>query len=159
MTWFDWAEVDVRLLEFTRRLIAFRLAHPVFRRRRFLSGMDRGMLRWFTPAGTGVTAEQWADPAARAVAVHLEGQDEPDRANNGSLLVDDDFLVLVNAWWQPLDFVLPPICADQVWVAEIDTFDLEDTAEHGKPGAGDRVTVGPRSIVVLRGTAGRPGPG
>ena len=34
--------VDTELLDFTRRLIAFRRAHPVFRRRRFLSGADHG---------------------------------------------------------------------------------------------------------------------
>ena len=31
-------DVDADLLAFTRRLIALRLAHPVFRRRRFLAG-------------------------------------------------------------------------------------------------------------------------
>ena len=38
ITWFDWSAVDEDLLAFTRRLIALRLAHPVFRRRRFLVG-------------------------------------------------------------------------------------------------------------------------
>ena len=49
----------------------------------------------------------WADPNARAIAIHLDGSDDPDRADDGTLLVDDDFLVLVNSWWEPLDFVLP----------------------------------------------------
>jgi isoamylase len=154
LTWFDWGHVDEDLLAFTRTLIAFRLAHPVFRRRRFLSGIDRSLLRWFTPAGTVVTAEQWGDPGARGVAIHLEGQDAPDHAADGSPLLDDDFLVLVNAWWQPLEFVLPAICAGQQWVAEIDTFEPSAVAAHGKRHAGDRVAAGPRSIVVLRGTAG-----
>ena len=78
LTWFDWAHVDDDLLAFTRQVIAFRLAHPVFRRKRFLSGVDPGMLRWYTPAGTIITGEQWADPGARSLAIHLEGQDEPD---------------------------------------------------------------------------------
>ena len=153
LTWFDWGHVDEDLLAFTRTLIAFRLAHPVFRRRRFLSGIDRSLLRWFTPAGTVVTAEQWGDPGARGVAIHLEGQDAPDHAADGSPLLDDDFLVLVNAWWQPLEFVLPAICAGQQWVAEIDTFEPSTVTAHGKRHAGDRVAAGPRSIVVLRGTA------
>jgi isoamylase len=153
LTWFDWGHVDEDLLAFTRTLIAFRLAHPVFRRRRFLSGIDRSLLRWFTPAGTVVTAEQWGDPGARGVAIHLEGQDAPDHAADGSPLLDDDFLVLVNAWWQPLEFVLPAICAGQQWVAEIDTFEPSAVTAHAKRHAGDRVAAGPRSIVVLRGTA------
>ncbi len=153
LTWFDWGHVDEDLLAFTRTLIAFRRAHPVLRRRRFLSGIDRSMLRWFTPAGTVVTAEQWGDPGARGVAIHLEGQDAPDHAADGSPLLDDDFLVIVNAWWQPLEFVIPAICAGQQWVAEIDTFEPSAVTAHGKRHAGDRVAAGPRSIVVLRGTA------
>ena len=39
LSWYDWAAVDEPLLDFTRRLIALRRAHPVFRRRRwFLDG-------------------------------------------------------------------------------------------------------------------------
>jgi isoamylase len=150
-TWFDWEHVDDDLLAFTRQVIAFRLAHPVFRRKRFLTGVDPGTLRWYTPTGTIITGQQWADPGARSLAIHLEGQDEPDRAADGTLLLDDDFIVLVNAWWEPLAFVLPEISAGQKWVAEIDTYDPSATAAHGTCGAGDRVTAGPRSIIVLRG--------
>ena len=32
--------------------VAFRKAHPVFRRRRFLAGREAAELGWFTPAGT-----------------------------------------------------------------------------------------------------------
>ena len=40
MTWFDWANADAALLDFTKTLIAFRRAHLVFRRRRFLAGAE-----------------------------------------------------------------------------------------------------------------------
>jgi isoamylase len=150
LTWFDWNAVDEELLAFTRRLVAFRLAHPVFRRRRFLAGVDWQNLRWYTPAGTIVTGEQWADPNARSVAIYLDGTDGPDHAADGTLLVDDDFLVLVNGWWEPLDFVVPPIRPGQTWQAEIDTFDPMAVADGDKRTAGEAVTAGPRSIVVLR---------
>jgi hypothetical protein len=127
--------------------------NPVFPRRRFLSGADWRQLRWYTPAGSIVTGEQWAGPDARAVAIYLEGQDAPDRVADGTLLVDDDFLVLVNGWWEPLDFVVPQSPEPQVWQAEIDTFDPE--AERCKLTAGDRVRVGPRSVLVLRGPIAR----
>jgi hypothetical protein len=38
-----------QLLAFTRRLVAFRRAHPVFRRCRFLVGIEAAELAWFTP--------------------------------------------------------------------------------------------------------------
>ena len=44
ITWLDWANADKDLLDFTRHLIAFRRAHPVFRRRRFLAGTEAAEL-------------------------------------------------------------------------------------------------------------------
>ncbi|MEU7812469.1 glycogen debranching protein GlgX [Pseudonocardia sp. NPDC049154] len=150
LTWFDWADVDDGLLAFTGTLIALRRAHPVFRRRRFLSGVDWRNLRWYGPAGTILTAAEWADPSARCVATYLDGRDSPDHDAEGRALLDDDFLVLVNAWWEPVGFTVPALRTGQVWAPEIDTFALEGTGTHGKPTAGDVVTVGPRSVVVLR---------
>src|SRR6185437_6068578 len=118
MTWFDWSNADSSLLDFTRKLVAFRRAHPVFRRRRFLAGAEAAELQWFTPAGTEMTAADWADPGARAIAIYLDGSDDPDHAEDGTLLVDDDFLVLVNSWWEPLDFVLPTTRPDAEWHAQ-----------------------------------------
>ena len=73
--------------------------------------------------------------------------DDPDRADDGSLLVDDDYLVLVNAWWEPLAFTIPATRSGQQWQTESDTF--EPTAPFSLLMHGT-VTVGPRSIVVLR---------
>ncbi|HEY6790509.1 MAG TPA: glycogen debranching protein GlgX, partial [Trebonia sp.] len=99
ITWLDWSQPDTGLRDFTRQLIALRRGHPVFRRSRFLAGAEAFELRWFTPAGTGMTSADWADPNARAIALYLDGSDDPDEAADGTWLVDDDFLVLVNAWW------------------------------------------------------------
>jgi glycogen operon protein len=151
LTWFDWSAPDTSLLAFTRRLIALRRAHPVFRRSRFLAGAEASELRWFTPAGTEMTAANWADPNALAIALYLDGSDDPDRAADGTPLTDDDFLVLVNAWWQPLDFVLPDTRPQASWQVEIDTYDLASQAgpKAASRRGGDHVTVGPRSVVVL----------
>jgi glycogen operon protein len=152
ITWFDWAAPDTDLLDFTRRLIALRQAHPVFRRNRFLAGAEASELRWYTPAGTEMTGTDWADPNALAVALYLDGSDDPDRAADGTWLIDDDFLVLVNAWWEPLDFTLPDTRPQAGWQVEIDTFDpgSETGPAAADRKAGDDVTVGPRSVVVLK---------
>src|ERR1022692_2221448 len=150
ISWFDWATADAGLLDFTKRIIAFRRAHPVFRRRRFLSGTEKSELRWFTPGGTEMTPADWSDASALALALSLDGSDDPDRAADGTLLLDDDFLVLVNAWWEPLDFVIPATRPSALWQVEIDTYDLTSTGSAGTSRlAGDRVTVSPRSIAVL----------
>jgi glycogen operon protein len=150
VTWFDWASADQELLDFTRRLIALRKQHPVFRRRRFLSGKEASELQWFTPAGTGMTAGDWSDDSALAIALYLDGSDDPDRAADGTPLLDDDFLVLVNAWWEPLDFILPATREKAGWRLEVDTYDPAATGRSAAAqAAGQRCTVGPRSVVVL----------
>jgi isoamylase len=123
----------------------------VFRRSRFLAGAQAGEVQWFSPGGAEMTAAQWSDMSALAIALYLDGSDAPDRAADGALLLDDDFLVLVNAWWEPLDFVLPVTREQAAWRLEVDTY---DPAAAGQPGAaprsaGQHITVGPRSIAVL----------
>ena len=152
IAWHDWSAADTELLAFTRQLVAFRRAHPVFRRQRFLSGAaGAGELGWFTPAGAAMTDGDWSDRSALAVAIYLDGSDAPDRAADGSFLLDDDFLVLVNAWWEPLDFVLPVTRQTAAWCTAIDTYALATAAGSADAprAAGDPVTVGPRSVVVL----------
>src|SRR5207253_1680543 len=51
ISWVDWSAVDAGLLEFVKGLVAFRRAHPVFRRHRYLTGVEAAELGWFTPAG------------------------------------------------------------------------------------------------------------
>jgi len=57
----------------------------------------------------------------------------------------------VNSWWEPLGFVLPETRPGAEWHAEIDSYDpaAADAAQPRR--AGDRIAVGPRSVVVLRG--------
>jgi glycogen operon protein len=150
ITWFDWSRPDTGLMDFTKRLIGLRRAHPVFCRNRFLAGAEAAELRWFTPAGAEMTAASWSDPNALAIALYLDGSDDPDRAADGTWLLDDDFLVLVNAWWEPLEFVLPATRPEASWRVEIDTYDPASPAGSAAARcAGDRVTAGPRSVVVL----------
>ncbi len=149
ITWFDWSAPDQELLGFTSRLIAIRRAHPVFRRRRFLTGAEAAELAWYTPAGAPMTPADWQYPSARSVAVYLDGADAPDRAADGTPLTDDDFLLLVNAWWEPLDFLIPATRTDQRWEPEIDTYEPSGAAAPGTLVAGDHLTVRPRSIVLL----------
>jgi len=156
-SWFDWSAVDTDLLAFTTRLLAFRRAHPVFRRRRFLTGAEASELGWYTPAGTEMTPGDWADPNALALGIYLDGSDDPDQGPDGRPLVDDDFLVLVNAWWEPIGFSIPVTRPGTQWQHELDSY--QPAAPSGPPQrAGAQVTVGPRSVCVLRGALANPPP-
>ena len=153
ITWFDWSSPDSDLLGFTRALVALRRSHPVFRRRRYLAGAEAAEVGWFTPAGAAMTGPDWADSGSLAIAIYLDGSDDPDRSDDGTPLVDDDFLVMVNGWWEPLGFTVPATRAGLIWQACLDTYD--PARPPAELHAGDQLTVGPRSIVVLLGP--RPG--
>ena len=144
ISWYDWSAVDHDLLAFTRRLLAVRHAHPVLRRRNFATARDLG---WYTPAGTPMTDADWQWPGARTVAVYLDGTAAPDLDHRGRPLLDDDLLILANAWWEPVAFSLPDVGRPADWQVELDTYDPERTAALS---GGDPVTVGPRSLTVLR---------
>jgi isoamylase len=151
ISWIDWSVPDTRLQDFTSQLVAFRKEHPVFRRRRFLAGAEASQLRWFTPGGAEMAGGDWSDRSALAISLYLDGSDDPDRAADGMPLLDDDFLLLVNGWWEPLEFAVPVTRGQAAWRLEISTY---DPAEPGSSpaaswAADDRITVGPRSITVL----------
>jgi isoamylase len=153
ITWFDWEHADAALKDYTTKLVAFRRSHPVFRRGRFLSGIEASELEWYTPAGTRMDGGDWTDPNARAIAIYLDGANDPDQAQDGTLMVDDDFLVLVNSWWEPLAFILPGTRPGARWHAEIDSHDPAAPDHAAARSAGEQVTVGPRSVVILRSAA------
>jgi isoamylase len=59
--------------------------------------------------------------------------------------------VLVSAWWEPLEFTLPATRPEAEWQLMLDSHDLTPPAgpDAKRRKAGDHVTVGPRSVVVL----------
>jgi isoamylase len=149
ISWLDWSAADAGLLDFARRLVRLRREHPVLRRRRFLSGAESSEVGWLTPSGAAMTDQDWGDAEARAVAILLDGQDDPDHSADGSPLVDDDLLLLVNAWWEPIAFTLPAAADDGAWSVVV------DSADPARQGAvGGSVPVAGRSIVVLVGRTG-----
>jgi len=98
-----------------------------------------------------MTEQEWADPTAHTVAVYLDGSEDPDEGPDGIPMVDDDFLVLVNAWWEPVTFTVPAARPDQEWLTELDSYDPSVPAAGEQPRhPGDQVTVRPRSLTVLR---------
>ena len=156
LSWINWDlnEHDYKLLRFTRHLIHLRRDHPVMRRRRFLEGpaqrggeSELGEIEWFTPAGTHMTEEEWNQPWARSTMVFYNGDAirEPDA--NGRRILDDDFLLLLNAAPEPVDFTLPDAKYGHIWHTVVDTAGDDDRDEYH---SGDIVQVGPRTSFILR---------
>jgi isoamylase len=90
-----------------------------------------------------MTDADWADAGAKSIALLLSGSLDPDVDDDGSPMTDDDLALLLNAWWEPIDFAVP--WATSV-VVESDSYDPR-TAGTAASGS---LTVGPRSLVLVR---------
>ncbi|MET0862895.1 MAG: glycogen debranching protein GlgX [Nakamurella sp.] len=143
IAWWDWSSIDTGLRDFTANLIALRRRHPVLRRRSFAT--HPAAIRWFTPSGDVMTATDWSDSGAKSIAMVLSGSEQPDIGDDGAPLVDDDLALLINGWWEPLTFSTSWDGVQQV-VIESDSYDPDRS---GTTATGS-VTIGPRSLVVLR---------
>ncbi|MFC8044950.1 glycogen debranching protein GlgX [Nocardia sp. NPDC057353] len=159
LSWMDWslAETNADLLEFTRRVIALRTAHPIFRRRRFLAGRpirskdDARDIAWLTPAGEEMTPADWDSGFGKSLSVYLNGAGIPEPGPRGERITDDSFLLCFNAHDQELDFALPGPDYGLGWSVVLDcsTPTGEAPADHE---AGATVTVPGRCLLVLRHT-------
>ena len=114
LSWVDWALDEPRqaLLAFTRRLVALRARHPVFRRRDFfqgrpLYGSSVRDIVWLQPDGSEMTSDAWGHGHARALAVFLSGDGLGDVDAQARPVLDDSFLLLFNAHSEPVSFTLP----------------------------------------------------
>ncbi|MGB6454397.1 MAG: glycogen debranching protein GlgX [Streptosporangiaceae bacterium] len=158
-SWVDWeaAGKHADLLDFTCSLIALRRDHPVFRRRRFFSGIaptstGRGDITWLTPAGAEMTVHDWGSDA-RALAVLLNGDAITEPGPRGEVIGDQSFLLLFNAADEPVTFTLPGAGPTAAWDVIVDTTVGEPAASDPRPAA-SVLTVAGRAVVVLRtGTA------
>jgi len=150
ISWFDWSKVDEDLLAFTSRLIAIRRRHPSLRRRRFASGALRDDIRWFTPAGSSMTDSDWTAGWTRSVTAFHDGVRDPDPDPRGRPILDDDLLLMVNGWWELLPFTIPDVGSPRRWFRELDTFTVLETDAAAGVAVGPVVTLGPRSLVLLR---------
>ena len=159
ISWYDWslAEANAEQVEFTRRLIELRSTHRIFRRRRWFEGRSiRGSaehdIAWFTPQGTTMTEEDWNVGYAKSIGVFLNGEAMAEPDARGERVVDDTFLWLVNAHFEPLVFTL---CTEEWGASWTRIFDTSEPRggfdEEGLIfGASEDLKVKARSQVLLR---------
>ena len=118
LSWIDWADArEQRRAHRVHRARCSRCgaAHPVFRRQRFfqgrpIHGSSIDDIAWLRPDGQQMSDEDWNAGYARTIAIFLNGQGIPDRDELGERIVDDSFLLLVNAHHQQMTFTLPDEC-------------------------------------------------
>ncbi|MGI5272885.1 glycogen debranching protein GlgX [Nonomuraea sp. CA-218870] len=158
IAWVDWSglRTETRLLEFVRKLAELRRQHPVFQRRRFFQGRhpDNGErdLVWLTPGGAEMTSADWHVGYAKSLMVYLNGDAITEPGPRGERIVDDSFLLLINAHHEDMAFTLPGEAFGGGWIPELDTAGdgCEEPSGEERREAGDVVAVTARSMMVLR---------
>jgi glycogen operon protein len=159
LTWLDWNfATDERkrtFLEFAARVAQFRRAHPNFRRRSYKEddpsvGGPRESVRWFRSDGAPMSEQDWSDGGwMRTLGMYLDGKAAEIRDREGVHVVDDDFLLLLNAHHDAVDFHLPKGQRRRAWTIAFDTARPE-LPEAGEPVQNARVTLQGRSFMVLQ---------
>ena len=98
-----------------------------------------------------MTEEEWNQPWARSTMVFYNGDAirEPDA--NGRRILDDDFLLLINAAPEAVDFTLPDAKYGHLWHTVVDTAGDNDHKDYQ---SGDVVHVRPRTAFILRNPRG-----
>lgn len=114
LTWFDWniAGKKYELLQFVRRVIAFRKRSPSLMRRRFLngdksSGREMPDVSWH---GLRINEPLWNDPDARVLAFTLAAIGDEDK----------DLHIMLNMSDHKVDMELP-VLKNRYWCLSIDT--------------------------------------
>ncbi len=128
LTWLNWdlKSKNSQLFSFARELIFFRRQHPTFRRRRWFQGREihgSGVkdIGWFNPDGGEMTAAQWNDGFAKAIAIFLNGEEITTPGPKGERIIDESFILFFNAHYEPIEFILPLNLQEFCWRTILDT--------------------------------------
>ena len=134
-SWLDWGRLDTHrdVFRFARLMIAFRKAHPSLCRSRFW----REDISWY-----GVEGPVDLSPDSRSLAFCVRGVSQDD----------DDVYVMVNGYWEALEFTVQDE-APEKWRRAVDTGrdSPDDIREAGQEVAltSAPYAAAPRSVVVL----------
>lgn len=157
LSWFNWKLKDSnqQLLNFTRKLIAFRQEHPIFSRHQWFFGREihgSGVvdIGWFHPDGTTIDEEEWQNSATGAISIFLNGEEIPNLDSRGQRILDDSFLLFFNPSEETLQFNIPKSIETRQWQSVINTSEpagfVEDSDIYKHE---DSVSVKGRSLMLL----------
>ncbi|MDR0951290.1 MAG: glycogen debranching protein GlgX [Candidatus Ancillula sp.] len=160
ITWMDWdfsgknGSEKEELYRFTSKLIHFRLKHPSLHRRDFFQG--NGDVAWFDNTGSVMDSEDWSNFFAKTMMVYLNGKKITERDKYGNEIVDDSFIIIFNAHFEPMEFVLPKAAdnskkIEEKWRVVIDTKYTDGFVgeRRGPVKTGSKIKLESRSLVLL----------
>jgi isoamylase len=128
LTWLKWEldEEQSAFLEFVRLISQTWREQPVFQRSTFfqgraIRGSDITDISWFNPSGQEMSDADWNAGFVQCLGMRLAGDLIGDLTERGEPIVGDTTLLILNAYHEPIDFVLPPTKHKQSWELSFDT--------------------------------------
>jgi glycogen operon protein len=154
ISWYDWTPSEEKelLIDFTCRLIALRKDHPNLRRRKFFQGRvihnsaERD-IAWFAANGKELDENAWHTGWMRTLGMMLNGATLDATDQLGNSITDHSFLLLLNAYHEPVNFALPAPPQDGVWQCILNTSHIETPFK--KSTARRRVRLEGRTLILL----------
>ena len=156
ISWTNWHLDKGRkeLLAFVSKLIHLRLDHPVLHRRRFFTGREPGddsnmipQVEWFDHTGSIMDMDDWQNTHAFSMMIYLNGSDIPEVDWYGNRMVDNDFILIFNAHYEPIMFTLPDERYGRKWQLVVDTHNPDEPELSYE--AGFMITAQSRSFLML----------
>ena len=156
ISWTNWHLDKGRkeLLAFVSKLIHLRLDHPVLHRRRFFTGREPGddsnmipQVEWFDHTGSIMDMDDWQNTHAFSMMIYLNGSDIPEVDWYGNRMVDNDFILIFNAHYEPIMFTLPDERYGRKWQLVVDTHNPNGPELSYE--AGFMITAQSRSFLML----------
>jgi glycogen operon protein len=130
ISWTDWTLTGERraFLEFARRAARLMRDHPALRRRRFFQGRRlRGAevkdIMWLSPSGVEITDAEWNADHVKCLGVRLAGDAIGELDEQGTPIIGDSLLYLLNAAPDAVPFTLSSFVVRPRWQCVLDTFD------------------------------------
>jgi glycogen operon protein len=109
---------------------------------------------WFNPGGNEMSDTEWASPFVRCLGMLLSGDTNDILNFQGEVVHDETFLVLLNAHYEPIPFMLPGQ-EHLEWELILDTHEESGfLASPKKFGSGDDFDLVERSTALFRLTGG-----
>jgi isoamylase len=154
LSWTHWhgTPEEQEFLDFTRRLVALRHNEPVLTRRKYFEGRSiRGAevkdIYWLDPSGREMTDEAWNAPSVRSLGVLMVGEALDEVDERGRQVTGDTLLILLNAHFEEMPFVLPKVDEGKSWLRVIDTIDAKTPETRFSGGA--RYPLQGRTLVAF----------
>ncbi len=154
-SWVDWRAEDAWLdiFDVTRTALRLRREHPALRQRHWFEGRPTIVggpkdLAWVHPAGREMAPDDWLDPHLHVLGMFVSGDPLRSPGPRGEQQRDTSFMLWSNASAHACEVTLA--ANDWVQSGAVVLSTDPDQPVGTEVAAGDRLTVAPRSLVLLQ---------